>query len=148
MKNDEQNRLAVGAFSRGGRYPAFAWQFRTNIANWNDPPAKFTLDGPFEVGSRGTTQLPGQEPLYWRIREIRPGKSFVLEMQLDRATLSFEWRFDSLPGNKTRLTQQIVLSGDNAGAYAGQVEAGFGPNLPDGMRRVAAEMAGTERHSK
>lgn len=46
-------------------------------------------------------------------------------MRLDRATL----------------TQQIVLAGDHANAYAGQVEAGFSPNLPDGMRRIAAEMA-------
>ena len=26
--------------------PAFAWQFRTDVANWNDPPARFALDGP------------------------------------------------------------------------------------------------------
>ena len=127
--------------------PAFAWRFRTDVANWNDPPARFAIDGPFEVGSHGTTLLPGQEPLHWRIREVRPGQSFIIEMQLDRATLTFEWCFEDLSGNRTKLTQHIVLSGDNAGAYAGQVEAGFGPNLPDGMRRVAAEMAAAEKHS-
>ena len=26
--------------------PAFAWQFRTDVANWNDPTARFALDGP------------------------------------------------------------------------------------------------------
>jgi hypothetical protein len=62
--------------------------------------------------------------------------------------LTFEWRFDGLPGRRTKLTQHIVLSGENAGAYAEQVEAGFGTNLPDGMRRVAAEMAAAERESK
>jgi hypothetical protein len=128
--------------------PAFAWRFRTDIATWNDPPATFVLDGPFEVGSRGTTLLPGQEPLHWHIREIRPYKSFVLEMQLDRATLTFEWRFDDLSEHRTKLTQHIVLSGDNAEAYTAQVQAGFGPNLLDGMRRIAAEMAAAEKHSK
>jgi hypothetical protein len=127
--------------------PAFAWRFRTNVANWNDPPARFALDGPFEVGSCGTTLLPGQEPLHWRIRDVLLGKSFALELQLDRAMLTFEWRFDDLPGHRAKLTQHIVLSGDNAGAYAEQVEVGFGPNLPDGMRRVAAEMAAAEKHS-
>jgi hypothetical protein len=39
-----------------------------------------------------------------------------------------------------------VLSGDNAGTYAAQ-EAGFGPNLPAGMMRVAAAMAAAEKHS-
>ena len=121
--------------------PAFAWRFRTDIANWNDPPAEFAIDGPFEEGSCGTTRLPGQEPLHWRVAKVQPGESFVLVMQLDRATLAFEWRFDVLAERRTKLTQHIVLSGDNAKAYAAQVEAGFGPNLADGMRRIAAEMA-------
>ena len=76
-----------------------------------------------------------------------PAKSFVLELQLDRATLTFEWRFDDLPGCRTKLTQHIVLSGENAHAYAEQVEAGFGTNLPDSMRRVAAEMTAAEKCS-
>ena len=91
--------------------------------------------------------MPGQEPLHWRIRDVLPGKSFALELQLDRAMLTFEWRFDDLLGHRTKLTQHVVLSGDNAGAYTEQVEVGFGPNLPDGMRRIAAEMAAAEKHS-
>ena len=127
--------------------PEFAWKYRTDIANWNDPPARFVLDGPFIAGSRGTTVLPGQEPLYWSIREVRPLTRFVLEMQLDKALLTFEWRFDALSEQRTRMTQKIVLSGDNAAAYAEQVEAGFRPSLADGMRRIATEMAAAERRS-
>jgi hypothetical protein len=120
---------------------AFAWQFRTDVANWDDPPAQFAMEGPFVEGARGTTLLPGQEALHWRIREVRQGDSFVMEMPLEGATLSFEWYFDPVSENRTKLRQRIVLSGDNAGAYAGQVEAGFGPNLAGGMKRIAAEMA-------
>lgn len=83
--------------------PAFAWQFRTDVSNWNDPPAHFVLDGPFEAGSRGTTQLPGQETLHWRIREIRLGESFLTEMQLDRATLTFEWYLEGVSEDRTKL---------------------------------------------
>ena len=39
---------------------AFAWAHMTDIRNWNDPPAEFTLDGPFVDGSRGSTQMPGR----------------------------------------------------------------------------------------
>jgi hypothetical protein len=127
---------------------AFAWQFRTDVSNWNDPPARFALDGPFEAGSCGTTQLPGQALLHWRITEVRPGRSFVVAMQLDQAMLVFEWQFDQLPGRKTKLTQEIVLSGDNAAAYATQVEAGFGSNLEAGMKRIAADMAAAESQPK
>jgi hypothetical protein len=44
-----------------------------------------------------------------------------------------------------RRTWCIVLSGDHAKAFAGKVEAGFGPNLQDGMGRIAAEMAAAEK---
>ena len=27
--------------------PSFAWSWRTDIRNWDDPPAQFQLDGPF-----------------------------------------------------------------------------------------------------
>jgi len=128
--------------------PAFAWQFRTDVSNWNDPPATFVLDGPFEAGSRGTTQLPGQETLHWNIREVRHSESFVTEMQLNGATLTFEWFFERVSGHRTKLTQRIVLSGANAGTYARQVEAGFGPNLADGMKRIAAETAAAEKRSQ
>jgi hypothetical protein len=120
--------------------PAFAWDWRTNIKNWDDPPAQFQLDGPFAAGSWGATRLPGQEPLRWQIRDVQPGKSFVIEMRFDRATLSFEWRFDTLSNCLTRLSQRIVLAGDNAAAYAPQVQAAFGANLSDGMNRIAVAM--------
>ena len=42
--------------------PEFAWSWRTDIRNWDDPPAEFQLEGPFAAGSWGLTILPGQEP--------------------------------------------------------------------------------------
>jgi hypothetical protein len=53
---------------------SFAWSWRTDVKKWDDPPAQFQLDGPFASGSWGTTLFPGQEPLRWQIREVRPGR--------------------------------------------------------------------------
>jgi hypothetical protein len=117
-----------------------AWNWRTDIRNWDDPPAQFRLEGPFVDGTWGTTLLPGQEALRWQIREVRPEQSFILEMPLDGATLSFEWRFDIVSDRRTRVTQRIVLTGDNSAAYAPQVQTGFEPNLASGMERIAAAM--------
>jgi hypothetical protein len=125
--------------------PAFAWNFRTDVAHWNDPPAKFLLQGPFADGSRGTTLLPGQEPLIWWIRDVQIERSFAIEMPLDRATLRFEWRFGPISERRTKLTQRIVLSGSNAAAYVQPVEAGFGSTLQGGMERMAAEMIAAEQ---
>jgi hypothetical protein len=126
----------------------FAWKYRTDIATWNDPPARFALDGAFIEGSRGTTELPEQQPLHWKVREVQPSNSFVLEMELDRAIITFEWRFDALSEQRTRMTQKIVLAGENAAAYVEQIRASFSPGLADGMRRIAADMAAAQRRSK
>jgi hypothetical protein len=96
--------------------PSFAWSWRTDIKNWDDPPAQFQLDGPFASGSWGRTLLPGQEPLRWQIREVRPGAAFTMEVLLDGAVIAFEWLFDAVSNHRTRITQRIVLSGDNAKA--------------------------------
>jgi len=124
--------------------PAFAWSYMTSVANWDDPPAKFELDGPFAVGSSGTTRMPGQEPLRWHIRRISPMKMYTLEMTLDRAAMSFEWRFDRLTDRQTRLTQHIVLKGENAAAYVMQVQSAFISSLSAGMNRIAAAMERAE----
>jgi polyketide cyclase/dehydrase/lipid transport protein len=124
--------------------PAFAWNFWTDVANWDDPPAEFELDGPFAAGSRGTTRLPGQEPLHWFIREVTPPNAATIEMRLDGATLSFEWRFVGLADGRTRLTQRIVLKGEKAEVYLSQVKSAFTANLPKGMNKLATAMANAD----
>lgn len=121
--------------------PAFAWKFWTDVANWDDPPAKFELGGPFANGSRGTTRLPGQEPLQWFIRDVTPPSVATIEMQLEGATLLFDWRFEKLADERTRLTQRVVLKGENADVYLSQVKSVFTANLPNGMNKLAAAMA-------
>jgi hypothetical protein len=89
--------------------------------------------------------IPDQELLRWRISAVRPEEMATIEMPLNGATLSFEWRFEALSGHRTRLTQRVALSGDNAAAYAGEIQAGFGTTLPDGMKRIARLMEAAEQ---
>ena len=123
---------------------AYAWSYLTDVRNWNDPPAAFALDGPFAAGSEGTTVMPGHPPARWRISDVQPGRSYTLENRLEGATLSFTWSFDAVSDRRTRLTQRIVLTGAGAAAYAPQIEASFGANLPRGMERIAAAIAAAE----
>jgi hypothetical protein len=117
---------------------SFAWSYLTDISNWNDPPATFQLDGPFREGARGATLMPDEEPRAWRIGRVTPGESYVLEMELEGATLSFTWRCEPVSELTCRLTQTITLSGERAASYAKGIEEGFGPNLAPGMDRIAA----------
>ncbi len=114
----------------------FAWSYWTNIANWNDPPAKFALDGPFDVGSQLTTTLPGQT---WHsiIRDRKGDREATIEKQLPDAVLSFHWQFEELPENRARITQRLALSGPNAKSFVVQASI-FERTAPDGMKRLAA----------
>jgi len=127
---------------------SFAWSWRTDINNWDDPPAQFQLDGPFAGGSWGTTLLPGQEPLRWQIRDVRPGAGFIIDVPLDGAVMSFEWLFDAVSEQRTRITQRFVLAGDNAPADVNQVQAGFGSNLRDSMKTIADAMVRAARSTE
>ena len=128
--------------------PVFAWQFWTDVANWDDPPARFQLDAPFASGSRGLTHLPGQEPLHWLIRDVTPPTAATIDLSLDGATLSFEWRFVPAADGKTLLTQRIVLTGENANIYVPQVQVAFTANPPHAMNRLALAMANADPNRK
>ena len=117
----------------------FAWRYWTDPANWDDPPARFEFAGPFAVGTRLTTILPGQtcESV---IREVAPGRSALLEMTVGAATVRFRWSFSELAAERAKITQEIALSGDGATAL---VEAAKGLELtvPDGMNRIVERIA-------
>jgi hypothetical protein len=92
--------------------------------------------------------MPGQEPLHWFIREVTPPNAATIEMRLDGAALSFEWRFEGLTGGRTRLTQRVALRGKKADKYLTQVKAAFTANLADGMNKLANAMANADPSRK
>lgn len=118
----------------------FAWAYMTDVSNWHDPPAEFRFDGPFTTGGIGATDIPGQPTRYWRLQNVQPMESYTIEFSFDRAILSFIWEFSSLPGRRTRLTQRIVLQGENAAAYASGVQEAFSSGLAPGMNKIATAM--------
>ncbi len=124
---------------------SFAWNCRTDITTWDDPPAQFQLDGPFASGSWGTTLFPGGEPVRWQVREVRPGVGFIIDIPLDEAVVSSEWSFDAVSTHRTRITQRIVLWGTNAKAYVNDVHVGFGSTLADGMNKIAGALEKAQR---
>jgi hypothetical protein len=119
-----------------------AWQFMSDVRNWSDPPAEFSLDGPFATGTRGATRMPGGQVNPWTLRDVDPGKAYTIEGGgfLERAFMLCHWRFDAVTEHQSRLTQRIELWGENAAAYVESIRSGFEPNLEPGMRRLAGLM--------
>ena len=110
-----------------------AWAYMSKVSNWSDPPAEFTLDGPFTDGARGTTLMPGQPLLHWTLRDVRAPETYTVVAEIGGATLFAIWSFVPIGAFHTRLTQRLVLEGDS-----GELAAAFGPNLAPGMERIAA----------
>ncbi|HEY1895893.1 MAG TPA: SRPBCC family protein [Terracidiphilus sp.] len=117
--------------------PEFAWMYMTDVTNWDDPPARFRLNGPFTTGSIGTTEIPGQALREWRLRDVGPPHSYTIEIALEGAVIVCKWQFAKLPGGRTRLRQTITLEGENTAPYKEDVKGAFAPGLAPGMNRIA-----------
>src|SRR5260370_37996434 len=85
----------------------FAWRYWTDISNWDDPPARFELDGPFEVGSQLTTTLPDQT-YHSIIRDVDPDRSATIEMQLTESVRSSRCAFEDPTESRTRIAQRLT----------------------------------------
>ena len=120
---------------------SFVWEYWTDVTYWDDPPAEFLLEGPFESGVRGMTALPDSDPMHWTLRDVQHEKAYCIETDLSDAVLIWEWSFTSLPDGRTRLRQRIGVTGAGAEDAAAGVRQAFGPSLADGMRRVARLLA-------
>jgi hypothetical protein len=114
------------------------WSYWTDISNWDDPPAKFRLEGLFEDGTRITTELPGQI-LVSVIRDVKVGRAATIEIDLPNALFSFHWRFDDLEGKRTRIGQRLVLSGEDASTFLDQAKV-MGENAREGLKKLVAAM--------
>ena len=139
MQTDTTWLLEHAEVTTAGR--DFVWKYWTDVSHWTDPPARFLLDGPFASGARGTTLLPDREPVAWVIRNVDPTRSYTIESELEGAVLLCQWSFEALPDKGTRLRQRIGVAGRAAAQHVEAVRNGFGPTLPEGMKRIADLLA-------
>ena len=72
------------------------WEFHATIENAariEGDAVKFTLDGPYQTGTTGTTTMPGQDPTHWRLTDVELPLRSVIEMNLAEAVMRFTWMF-------------------------------------------------------
>jgi len=120
----------------------FAWLFWTNVDNWrlDVEVDSVQLDGPFAAGSRGATKVRNGDSVNWFIVEVRDGNHAVIELPITGAVLRMAWTFEDSPRGGTRITQQMMLSGEQAGAYEETIGRQMEEGMPQGMRKLAAEI--------
>jgi hypothetical protein len=116
----------------------FAWSYWTDAANWDDPPAQFEFDGPFAVGTRLKTILPGRT-LPSVIREVEAGRAARIEMEVMEALLAFCWSFEEVAERRVRIMQRVELSAAEAEGLVGQARV-MEQSVPQGMARLVVNM--------
>ena len=82
-----------------------------------------------------------KDPLPWFVRDVRPMSGATIEMQVEGATIWFQWQFASLAEERTKLTQRILLTAEEAGTHLEQAKSMFTANLPTGMNKLAVALA-------
>lgn len=119
-----------------------AWRFWTNVENWVlDADIEWvTLDAAFKAGARGTTKTKGADLVQWEIAEVSEGESAVIEIPMPDAVARFAWKFEELAEERTRLIQQITLSGEQSDVFATQMGEGFEQGIREGMKKLSSEM--------
>jgi hypothetical protein len=89
---------------------------------------------PSAAGSRGVTQSKSSGRIEWRIAEIQPGRA-VLEFPAPGALAIFMLTFEQLDG-RTRITQRVSLSGEQAHQYATSIGISLETGIPAGMFKL------------
>jgi len=103
--------------------PAFAWNLYDERGKLDDPPATFQLDGSFRIGSSEPSGCQGKS-LCTGNTTSQSTRAYTLEMALDRAVWSFEWRSTG-SRRANSLTPAHCSQGENAAAYLAQVQPVF-----------------------
>ena len=119
----------------------FAWNFWTNVRNWllDADVVSIEIHGAFAAGTNGVTHSKSSGKINWRIIEVVEPRKAVLEIPAPGAVARFVWTFEDIEG-KTRITQHVSLSGEQAAMYADTVGRGLQAGIPSGMLRLCEAM--------
>ncbi len=79
----------------------------------------------------------------WEIAEVSDGNGAVIEIPLPGATAHFAWKFEGLAEGRTRLTQQITVSGEQLDMYSAKLGEEFEQGIREGMKKLSNEMERT-----
>jgi hypothetical protein len=117
------------------------WRRYTDVEHWSEWSRRGVqwsrLDGPFEVGTTGTSKAPGTRPLKFELAAVEPGRLFASEAKLPGAKLRFEHSL-SPKEQGCRITHRVELDGPLASVYWTLARKRIERGLADGVDRLAA----------
>ena len=126
----------------------FAWNFWTDVRNWvlDADVESIELHGEFAAGTCGVTHSKSSGRIDWRIAQAVPPREAVLYFPAPGALAEFVWTFEE-KGERTRITQRVCFSGEQAAWYADSIGPALAAGIPVGMKKLCEAMQAAARSS-
>jgi Polyketide cyclase / dehydrase and lipid transport len=120
--------------------PAAVWDRYTDVAHWSEWSTKgveeSSLDGKFEVGSKGTSKAPHLPKGRFELIEVEPERRFVSKVKLPGGTMTFEHQLEPTDGG-TRITHRARIEGPLSFLWSPMLGWSVKRGLPSGVERLA-----------
>ena len=114
--------------------PDEVWRLWTSPATWGDWDKGLksaSLDGPMQLGSKGTIVPLKGAATSFEVVEFKPPQSYVFETKLPMARLRVERSFNV---DRTAFTHSVSFTGASAAVFARMFGPGFRKALPPTMQ--------------
>jgi hypothetical protein len=120
--------------------PEAIWERYKDVDNWSEWSTKgvehSTLEGEFEVGSKGTSKAPHLPKGNFELIEVEPERKFASKATMPGATLLFEHELEP-SGEGTRITHRATLEGPLTFLWSPVVGRIISRGLPPGVEKLA-----------
>ena len=120
--------------------PAAIWKLWSNPAawpRWDDDLEEVTLEGPFEVGTKGALTPKGMDAIPFELTRVALESGYTDESELPGAVLRFD--HDLLAhGERFVIVQRVTMTGPSANDYFADLGRDIVLDVPDALRKLAA----------
>ena len=129
-----EHRISVAA------PPETIFQIYADVENWHswDPDTKSaSIDGAFEVGTRGRITPPKGKTLPMLLTEVEPDRLFTVESKIPLFRILFEHELRTLPAG-TEITHRVTFSGPLAIILGPMLTKQLNAGLPVTLSKLKA----------
>jgi uncharacterized protein YndB with AHSA1/START domain len=121
--------------------PEAVWERYTDVPNWKewspDGVEESSLDGEFQVGTKGESKAPHLPKGKFELIEVEPEQGFVSKATFPGGSLTFEHRLEPSDGGGTRITHKASLDGILSPVWRPVMGRVIEKGLPTGVETLA-----------
>ena len=129
--------------------PESIWPLYTDVPawpRWDQGLEWVTLSGSFAAGSAGSLKVPGQDPLPFKILDVRPLEGFSDETYIPNLAIRFDHSLEQTTTGTTRITHRVIITGpaaEEAGPHLGPEITSDVPQAMESLARLALQSSAT-----